>query len=623
MKKQTIRKACVFALSAIMALSMSATVFAAGTSGAYNSDNTDYNENGTGNSTATRQASAGTTKWSQNGGTEVAIGEDGGVITLGKILTVNQQNKFPNVEDFVYKVTPISAWDNANVSTAKSGATIAKSDMPKPTGGPTAAPAATGTTNHLVANYGTGNDWYTYVSIGNFKDGTQNNTSTVTNSDAASNTDLVNDNYRRTRTTDLKFQFTKAGYYMYKIEEVGSIANGTSINNSNPAQIELKKDVAGVDYDNNTYYVVFYVTNKQATANSSDMDEYGHGTQKGDTQTGVYVNNITSWTNSQSTDNKAADLQDSDALKSAKDLMETMDNGGEAAKPNTGRVDGNNTGVNGGAVAGSNGTNNPAATNNPGVSSVTHDNLGKVGVTPPPSPNKLEAYRMWNAQTSHDIVLKKNVTGNLGDRTKVFEFTVTLSGLENTTTYTTNVVAGSTDSTTSSTNVTNTGDQTSSGVTLRDATAGTIAQDGKSFTSSATGTAVFKVNLKDDEMLVINALPRSASYQIEEAASDHVPQYDIVSTNKATTGDMAVIKKAEDKSLNATNSNQTLATDVEFVDRYDGTVVIIYQNNRDLATVTGVVGLDYMVYAVILLLLMGSAYAIIKRRREYADEMCD
>lgn len=607
------RIASMMLAMAMTTVMVASSAFAAGTSGAYNSDNTDYNRNGTGNSSAQRQANSATSTWTKNGAVSAeAIGESSGVITLGKILTVNQRGKFPNVEDFVYKLTPVSAWKNADQSTANAGSAIAKSAMPKPSGGNEVAPAATGAANHLVANYGTGNDWYSYVTLGNFKDGTQPNTSSVVNSDAASNTDLIEDGYRRTRTTDLKFAFTDAGYYMYKVEEVGSIQNGTTINMADPAGITTTKNVAGVDYDNNTYYVVFYVANKQATEDNG-ANEYGQGTQAGDTVSGTYVHSITSWTNSQSTDNQPADAQDSQALKGAKDLMETMDNGGNAAQPNTGAVDKNNNGVTGGG-AGTNGTDGQSD----GVSSVTHQNLGKVGLSAVATPNKLEAYRMWNGQTTHDIVLKKNVTGTLGDKSKKFLFTVTLTGLENNTTYTTNVAAGTTDTSADARNdASYVGDTTTASVVLENATAGTLANEGKAFTSTATGTATFQVRLADDEILVINALPRSASYQITEAASDHIPQYDIVSTNKATSGDMAIIAKNADKTVTA--SNTALATGVEFVDRYDGTVTVIYQNNRDLATITGLQSniMILLAAAAILALVAGMFFM---RRRSYDED---
>ncbi len=103
------RKAGVAALALAMVLSMAANAFAV--SGAADSDRTDYKTDRTGNSTAVRQENSSNT----------------GTIRLGKILTVNQSGKFPNIEDFVYKITPVAAWDNANVSTSKSGRDISRS----------------------------------------------------------------------------------------------------------------------------------------------------------------------------------------------------------------------------------------------------------------------------------------------------------------------------------------------------------------------------------------------------------------------------------------------------------------------------------------------------------------
>ena len=85
------RKAFVMLLTLAMILSMATGAFAV--SGAIDSDRTDYNTNRTGNSTATRQANSSNT----------------GTIRLGKILTVDQEGKFPNIEDFVYKITPVAA----------------------------------------------------------------------------------------------------------------------------------------------------------------------------------------------------------------------------------------------------------------------------------------------------------------------------------------------------------------------------------------------------------------------------------------------------------------------------------------------------------------------------------
>ena len=65
---------------------------------------------------------------------------------------------------------------------------------------------------------------------------------------------------------------------------------------------------------------------------------------------------------------------------------------------------------------------------------------------------------------------------------------------------------------------------------------------------------------------------------------------------------------------------KALATAMETVDLSDGTVVVLWENNRELAALTGVAGLDYQVYAVSLALILLAAFAIIRRHRKYADD---
>lgn len=629
-------------LAMIMVLAMAADTFAV--SGAADSDSTDYKTNRTSNSTAVRQANSSNT----------------GTIRLGKILTVNQKGKFPNIEDFVYKITPVAAWDNANVSTAKSGKAIDQSSMPKPETSSAAHHDIRGVAPDDLDNA----KWATLVTIGNFRNASEDNASGIygdsarsyVNSDAASNTAGISDGKRRTRVTDVAFSFDRAGYYMYRIEEVGSRKNG-----SNDSLKNLRKDVAGVDYDNNSYYVVFYVCNREASADVN-ANRYGQGTKKGDTigqkgylntvnkdgtQTraesgsGVYVHTITSWTNQDANagaGRKATDykpdnsMRTSDSLADAKnwlyDLMQAQDvdpkyntsygDGGHAAQLNTGRTDNNNSGKTDAHPGKSNGAKSP--------STVTHDNLGKVGISTPKDPDFLEAYRMWNAQVTHDVVLKKNVTGNLGDLTKEFVFEVTLTGLEAGQTYTTNVPAGETDAETGSDYA---NDTTSAGVKMYGMQpAACLAADGKSFTTDDTGRVTFKVNLKDGDVLVLNSLPRTASYQVKEQASDHVAQYNIVSTNQDSTNKAVFTETGHTPGGNDAahlgkanaDAGAELSTEVEYVDRYDGTVVITFENNRDIATLTGIAGLDYMVYAAVLAVLAAGTAFIIRRRREYAEE---
>ena len=650
-KKMEIRRRySILMLALIMVLSTAVNAFAV--SGAADSDSTDYSTDRTGNRTAVRQANSSNT----------------GTIRLGKILTVNQKGKFPNIEDFVYKITPVAAWDNANENTAKSGRQIDQSKMPKPATSTAAHHDIRGVAPDDMDNA----SWATLVTIGNFRNASESNASGIygdrdrkyTNSDSASNLAKIDEGKRRTRVTDVKFSFDKAGYYMYKVEEVGSRQNG-----GNDSLKSLRKDVAGVDYDNNSYYVVFYVCNREASADVN-ADHYGQGTRKGDTlgqqgylntvnkdgtqtktasENGVYVHTITSWTNqdpNSKAGKKATDykpdntMRTSDDIADAKtwlnDLMEAQDvdsrystdygDGGHSVQLNTGRVDNSNKGMTDSKPAKTNGTNGTAGDPDEGPSTVTHDNLGKVGISTPWDPDFLEAYRMWNAQVTHDIVLKKSVTGNLGDLSKEFVFEATLTGLEANQTYTTNVPAGETDTETGSDYA---NDVTSAGVRMYGMQpAACLAPDGKSFTTDDTGRVTFKVNLKDDDILVINSLPRSASYQIKEQASDHVAQYNIVSTNTGTanrpvfteTGhtpggnDAAHLGKAN------ADAGADLPTEVEYVDRYDGTVIITFRNNRDIATLTGIAGIDYMVYAAVLAVLASGIALIVRRRREYAEE---
>ncbi|MBQ6500594.1 MAG: hypothetical protein IJI87_04285 [Mogibacterium sp.] len=583
------RKAGILLLALVMVLSMAANAFAV--SGAADSDSTDYNTDRTGNSTEIRQDNSSAT----------------GTIRLGKILTVNQKGKFPNIEDFVYMITPVAAWDNANQSTSKSGEMIPASEIPMPE----TSAASHHNVNVIRPQTKAAAPWSALAAIGNFRNASEDNTSgiygdsnhTYVNSDSESNTEKIDEGMRRTRVTDVSFNFTKAGYYMYKVEEVGSSPNG-SIRDLGA----LRKDVAGVDYDDNTYYVVFYVCNKE---------------DAGDTIDGVYVHTITSWTNSTGTDYRPDNsMRTSDELadtqKWLNDLMQSQDvdskystdygDGGHDAELNTGRVDNSSS----------------------GESTVTHDNLGKVGISTPENPNFLEAYRMWNGQITHDVVLKKNVTGNLGDLTKEFVFEVTLTGLEANQTYTTDVPAVSTE------------DVTSANVKMYEMTpAASLAADGKSFITDSTGAVSFKVNLKDDDILVLNSLPRSASYQVKEQASDHVAQYNIVSSNAgggnddipatrfgiASRGPVFTEKDHTPGGTDAihlgkanTDANAELSTETEFVDRYDETVTITFKNNRDLATLTGITGLDYMVYAAAFAVLLAAVLMIVRRRREYAEE---
>ena len=145
--------------------------------------------------------------------------------------------------------------------------------------------------------------------------------------------------------------------------------------------------------------------------------------------------------------------------------------------------------------------------------------------------------------TLHDIILVKKVTGDLGDRSKQFEFTVTFTGLEPDAEY----------------------------------------DMGRPFTADENGKASLQVKLRDDEKVTFHGIPDGASYQVSEAASDHAATYRIISDQ-----DDAVIRQEAD--TNGNTSDKALSTKEETVDPSDGTVTIRFRNHRSLAVTTGVPG---------------------------------
>lgn len=173
-----------------------------------------------------------------------------------------------------------------------------------------------------------------------------------------------------------------------------------------------------------------------------------------------------------------------------------------------------------------------------------------------------------------DIRVSKNVTGNLGDLSKSFGFTVKFTGLEKNTEYT---IEG---------------------------------DDPKTFTSDDEGNAEISFSLKDDQEITVKKLPKSAKYQVTEAASDHVASYEVKSEDMPED---AIIVKAED--TNGITSAKELVTELERVDQFDGTIVILWENNRDLATTTAVNTDPWIWVAALALTMIGATALIIRRRR--------
>ena len=333
--------------------------------------------------------------WAAGKDPRQAVSGDEATLTMGKILTANHAGKFPGTLRAVkYKLTAVRGFDNANESTGASGKPIAAENMPMP--------EASAAEHHQVKVTGTNAE----ITVGDFQTAERDSDT------------------KKSRVTPVKIKFRQAGYYLYKLTEEGS----------DPEK------VPGVTYDDHSYFVAVYVTNKTDDA--------------GNTEDGVYVHNITSYRNESGKENYQPNLSDISGI---------TDNGGSDATENV------------------------------------RENLAKVGTSDGEHPNRLEAYRFWNDAHVQDLVITNNVKGNLGDRNKAFEFQVKLSGLEPGTAYTTEEAAA------------DTGDRTGDGVNVVRASMGTI--QGKTLVSDDSGKAEFTVRLKDDEKIVLNGLPVSASYQ--------------------------------------------------------------------------------------------------------------
>jgi hypothetical protein len=178
-----------------------------------------------------------------------------------------------------------------------------------------------------------------------------------------------------------------------------------------------------------------------------------------------------------------------------------------------------------------------------------------------------------------DLKVKKNVTGNLGDLSKVFEYSAAFTGLKPGEAYT---VEG---------------------------------PDSKVFIADPSGKATIPLALMDDQSVTVKKLPKGASYQITEKASDHVAEFKTFSEDMAEKG--ARIVKTEGS--NDRNAAEDLATALETVDLFDGTVVVVWENNRDLATVTAVQSYLGIWACALAMALAGTAALLIKHTKYKED----
>lgn len=341
------------------------------------------------------------------------------------------------------------------------------------------------------------------------------------------------------RYTPVSIKFEKPGYYLYKLTENGSVP-----------------DIPGMDYDGHSYYVVIYVCSKTD--------------QNGNTIDGVYVHNITSYRN---------------------------EAGGDI-KPDLSEID---------QISDINGT---------GITSVLEnnaENLGKVGISRTDKgtdsetgmeygPDKLDAFRFFTEFTTQDLVIRNRVTGNLGDKNKKFEYTVSLSGLEPNREYTTTQPA---QFITPALRTKGTVE-----ISQESGDKGTLTDSGRSFTANNQGEMSFRLKLASGAVLVMNALPGGAKYTVVQGEADHIASFEMTSTEE--TPQILTASKSNE------HTDMTLSTGEETVDRADGTVTVSFRNHRDLVTPTGLPyhgDIVYVIGAMLLAAVILIAF-VIRRRRE-------
>lgn len=212
------------------------------------------------------------------------------------------------------------------------------------------------------------------------------------------------------------------------------------------------------------------------------------------------------------------------------------------------------------------------------------------------------------------LILKKNVTGDLGDRSKEFEFAVNLGGLQPGKEYA--VVKSSRD--TAQDTYQETSYETGAETAAADANGESAStQDRISFTADREGNAEIQIRLRDDESAAIRELPERTRYQITEAASDHFPSYQ----QESDAGGDSKMDFVKDEDTEG-KSDAALATQEETIDPKAGTITVTFTNRRDLSTITGVPSdLGLSMIMLLFMGLAGVAWAVSSRRRAARGRM--
>ena len=180
----------------------------------------------------------------------------------------------------------------------------------------------------------------------------------------------------------------------------------------------------------------------------------------------------------------------------------------------------------------------------------------------------------------HDLIIQKKVTGNLGDRAKTFDYTAEFTDL------------------------------------VPDQAYAAEGDDEKVFNADASGTATVPFRLRDGEKVTIRRLPKNAHYRITEAPSDHAAEYRVFSEDMAEAG--AKIEQTEGNNYEDTES--VISTALETVNMFDGTIVVLWENNRETAPLTGFAGIDYLAYGVLIAILASATLAMVKKHKKYCEE---
>lgn len=174
----------------------------------------------------------------------------------------------------------------------------------------------------------------------------------------------------------------------------------------------------------------------------------------------------------------------------------------------------------------------------------------------------------WVNEKLSKLTVKKNVKGNLGDKTKNFSFTANLTGL----------------------------------------TAGeTYSHSDGTFTADTNGEASVTFNLKDDEEWSLNDLPYNTNAVVTETASNHTASYEVKQESSVI-------------SSNANTEKETsLATSSVQVKK---DTVVEFTNTRGVEPITTAASAMWWLY-ILVLLLMVEMYVEEKYRRRFIARLTD